>query len=98
MQQKETISLEVKNLLKKGFVEQVCSQKDQFLSNIFIVKRKDESNRPVMNLKELNQYITFLHFKIESSQPLKTLLQKNECMRKLDNKDTYLCVPLSQDD
>ena len=41
MQEKATISLEVQNLLKKGAVEQVCPQKDQFLSNIFKVKKKD---------------------------------------------------------
>ena len=87
MQEKETISLEVENLLKKGAVEQVCPQKDQSLSNIFIVKKKDRGNRPVIKLKELNQYIPFLHFKMESLQSLKTLLQKNMC--KLDLKDAY---------
>ena len=34
VQEKATISLEVENLLIKGDVEQVCPQKDQFLSNI----------------------------------------------------------------
>ena len=87
MQEKETISLEVENLLKKGAVEHVCPQKDQSLSNIFIVKKKDRGNRPVIKLKELNQYIPFLHFKMESLQSLKTLLQKNMC--KLDLKDAY---------
>ena len=38
-QEKETIPLEVENLLK-GAVEQVCPEKDQFLSNIFILKNK----------------------------------------------------------
>ena len=98
MQEKETISLEVENPLKKGAVEQVCPQKDQFLSNIFIVKKNDGGNRPVINLKELNQYIPFLHFKMESLQSLKTLLQKNEYMCKLDLKDVYLYVPLSRAD
>ena len=41
MQEKETISLVAENLLNKGVVEQVCPQKDEFLSNIFIVKKKD---------------------------------------------------------
>ena len=59
MQEKTTFSLEVENLLKKGVVEQVCPQKQQFLSNIFIVKKKDRGNIPVINLKELNQYIPF---------------------------------------
>ena len=98
MQEKETISLEVENLLKKGAVEQVRSQKDQFLSNIFIVKKKDGGSRSVISLNELNQYIPLLHFKIESLQSLKTLLQKSEYMCKLDLKDAYLCVPHSQDD
>ena len=98
MQEKETISLEVENLLKKGTVEKVCPKKDQFLSNIFIAKKKDGGNRSVINLKELNQYIPFLHFKMESLQSLKTPLQKNEHMSKLDLKDAYLCVPISQDD
>ena len=35
---------------------------------------------------------------MESSQSLRTLLQKSEYLSKLDLKDTYLCVPLSQDD
>ena len=97
MQEKETISLEVENLLKKGAVEQVRPQKDQFLSNVFIVKKKDGGSRSVNNLKELNQYIPLLHFKMESLQSLKTLLQKSEYMCELDLKDAYLCVPLSQD-
>ena len=64
MYEKTTISLEVENLLKKGVVEQVCPQKQQFLSNIFIVKKKDGGNRPVINLKQLNQYIPLWHFKM----------------------------------
>ena len=73
------------------------STKDQFLSNIYVVKKKD-GGRPVINLKELNQYIPFLHSKMESLQSLKTFLQKNEYMCKLYLKDAYLCVPRSQDD
>ena len=33
-------------------------------------------NRPVINLNKLNQYILFLHFKMESLQSLKNLVQK----------------------
>ena len=44
-----TISLEMKNLLKKAAEKQICPYEDQFLSNIFIVKKKDGGNRPVIN-------------------------------------------------
>ena len=80
------------NLIRSGksfeerckFCRTSLSQKDQFPSNIFTVKKKDGGNRPVINLKELNQYIPFLHFKMESLQSLKPLLQKNKFMCKLD--------------
>ena len=52
MQEKATISLEVENLLKKGSMEQVFPEKDQFLSNIFI-KKEGWRQRLVINLKEL---------------------------------------------
>ena len=87
----------MEDLLKKGAVEQVCPQKDQFLSNIFIVKKKDRGSRPAISLKELSQYIFFLHFKMESLHSLETLLQKNENMPQLDLKNAYLYVPLSHD-
>ena len=94
------------NLIRSGkSLEEGCygiylstKRLQEFVSNIFIVKKKDGGNRPVINLKELNQYITFLHFKMEVLQSLKSLLQKNEHMCKLDFKDAYSRVPLSQDD
>ena len=39
-------------------------------------KTKKRTKGPVINLKELNQYIRFLHWKMESWQSLKTLRQK----------------------
>ena len=96
MQEKETISLDVESL-EEGCCGTSCPQMDQFLSNIFIVKMKDGGNRPVINLKESNQYIPFLYFKRESLQSLKTLLQKNKYICKPDLKDAYFCVLLSLD-
>ena len=75
-QEKVTISLEVENFFKKGTVEQVLPQKDQFMSNIFIVKKKDGGNKSVVDVKELRQYIPFVNFKMDSLKSLKTLLQK----------------------
>ena len=63
--------------MKKVDVEHVCLQKDQFVSNTFIVKKMDGGSRPV---------IYFVRFKMENLQSLRTLF---EYMCKLDVKDTY---------
>ena len=82
-QEKATISLEVENFFKKGTVEQVLPQKDQFMSNIFIVKKKDGCNKSVVDVKELRQYSPFVNFKMDSLKSLKTLT-KSEYMCKLE--------------
>ena len=38
---------------------------DRGLRSLFVVPKKDGGNRPVVNLKPLNQYITYEHFKME---------------------------------
>ena len=75
MLEKTTIPLEVENL-SKGAVEQVSPHKDLFLRSLVTLKKKDGGKRPMINFKELNQFIPFLHFKMENLQLLKTLLQK----------------------
>ena len=92
MQGKATISIEVENLLQDGCCGTSLFTKAQFMSIIFIVKRKDGGNRPVINLKGLNQYIPFIHFKMETLQSLKTFLQKktNTCANQTSGMHIYL--------
>ena len=50
MQEKATISLEVKTLLNEDAMEHICPQKEQFWSIIYIVKKIDGGSRPEINL------------------------------------------------
>ena len=72
LKEKSVVAEEIENLLKNVAIEKVhmkkASAKSQFVSNIFLVKKKDEGNRPVISLKNLNQYILHHHFKMESLQ------------------------------
>ena len=52
-------------------------------------------NRPVINLKELNSYVTYQHFKMEGLYLLKHLVQTGDWMIKIDLKDAYFTVPVS---
>ena len=83
-------------MLKKGAIRKVQPSKGEFVSNLFLVKKKDGGQRPVINLKQLNAYIPYCHFKMEGLQNLKYMLQKGDYMCKLDLKDAYFSVPLEK--
>ena len=48
----------------------------------------------VINLKTLNQFVPFPHFRMEGCSQLKHLTQKGDWMHKLNLKDPYFSVPL----
>ena len=98
---KSVLVEEIRNLLKKVAIEKVhlkkISPKSQLVSNLFIVKKMDGGNRPVINLKNLNQCIPQHHFKMESLKSLRDILKQNDVTCKLDLKDAYFCIPLAEE-
>jgi len=64
-EQKKLVQKEISEMLKKAAINVCKDQKDQFISTIFLVGKKDEGNRPVINLKQLNTSIPCQHFKME---------------------------------
>ena len=95
-EQQKLLDTEVKERLKEGAIRQVSTIKGEFLSNLFLVKKKDGGQRPVINLKHLNAFIPYNHFKMEGLQKLRYLLQEGDYMWKLDLKHAYYCVPLQK--
>ena len=94
--QRLLVDKEVDNMLKKGAILKVSHSEGEFLSNLFLVEKKDGGHRPVINLKNLNSFIPYQHFKMEGLHYLKYQSQEGDYMCKLDLKDAYFCVPLSQ--
>ena len=90
------IDREVNEMLKNRVIRQASTVKGEFLSNLLLVKKKDEGQRPVINLKHLNAFIPYNHFKMAGLQNLRYLLQDGDYMCKLDLKDVYYCVPLQK--
>ena len=95
MQESELINQEVEEMLRKGALHLVHSKDSQFLSNLFLVPKKDGGNRSVINLKALNSLILYSHFKMEGLHLLKYLLRENNFMCKVDRKMpafAFLCT------
>ena len=65
------------------------------LSNMFVRPKNTGGFRPIINLKELNQFIPYHHFKMEGLKDVKFLLRKRDWMCKIDLKDAYFSVPMS---
>ena len=60
----------------------------------FLVPKKGDERRPVVNLKPLNHMIPYEHFKMEGIHMLKDLLRKGDYLVKIVLKDAYLTVPV----
>ena len=80
----------------KGAIQVVSPMEGELISPIFLVPKKDGGSRPVINLKRLNSHIVYQHFKMEGLHLLKHIIQEKDFMIKIDLKDTYFCVPMSQ--
>ena len=56
--------------------------------------QKSGGHRPVVNLKGLNHFVEYKHFKMEGVPMLKNLLKPKDFLTKIDLKDAYLTVPI----
>ena len=54
-----------KRNVEKGAIRKVQRSKGEFVSNLFLVKKKDGGQRPVINLKQPNAYILYCHLHVQ---------------------------------
>ena len=86
------------DLKSLGEERSVCQPHPQrFISQVFLVPKKDGSHRPIIDLRELNRFIFWEHFKMEGIHLVKDLLQENDWLVKLDLKDAYFAIPIHRD-
>ena len=74
--QQQLVTEEVTELCLKGAMELKTTPMGGFFSTLFLVPKKDGSQRPVINLKNLNSFVDVPHFKMEGIQPSKVFCRK----------------------
>nr|ACB38666.1 reverse transcriptase [Daphnia pulex] len=91
---KKVCDTEVKELLAKQAIVEVTDGSHGFICSLFVIPKKSGGFRPIVNLKPLNQFIQYEHFKMENLDSARFLLRKGDWMVKLDLKDAYLTIPV----
>ena len=82
------MSKEISEMLEKGAIEKVDYQsQSQFLSHLFLRAKKIGGMRSILNLKKLNNFVKYQHFKMEGFNSVKNIVQKGDLLCSLHLKD-----------
>lgn len=93
------ISAEVEAFLDKNIIERVnYCQNNQFYSNIFVRPKKDDTVRMILNLKQFNEHVDKIHFKMETIKSAIANIQQGDYFGSIDLKDAYFSVPVHLND
>ena len=64
--------------------------------NLFLIPKKDGGQRPVINLKVLNNFVSKKHFKMEGIKTLKDLLKRGDWLAKIMPSLQYPSTPTTK--
>ena len=78
----------------KGAIMVVEVRPDQFVSRIFEVPKKTGDYRLILDLSDLNLYLTKIHFKMEGLQAISSLICQGDFLASLDLQDAFLTVAM----
>ena len=93
----DIIDKEVEKLLKKGVISECSHIEGEVISPVFTREKRDGNQRMILNLKRVNEEITYHHFKMETLEIALTLITPGCFMGSLDLKDAYYCVPICEE-
>ena len=96
-QEEQNLDKEIHNLLNMQVLEEVDNSDDQFLSPVFTVPKKDGENRMILNLKDLNFYVEYHHFKMDTFETALKLIKPDCFLASIDIRHAYYSVPFAQE-
>ena len=86
------IKQEISSLLCKNVIKVCTHEKEELISPIFCVPKKDGKVRLILNLKKLNSFVSYHHFKMETIHSILAMITSNCWMASVDLKDAYYSV------
>ena len=92
------IDAEIAKLVTKEVLQVTNRVPDGFISNIFIRPKKDGAFRMILNLKPLNKFVDYHHFKMDTFRTALKLIRPGCFMASVDLKDAYYSIPIAEED
>ena len=86
------IDMEIQRLLLKGVIAHSVHEEGDFISSTFVRPKKDGAYRMILNLKSLNQYVEYHHFKLDTIWTAVHMMTPGCFMASIDLKDAYYSV------
>ena len=91
------VQSELDKLLSKGIIKKTFHEPVEYVSPIFITYKSDGGIRLILNLKNLNKSVEFIHFKMHTIRDVLQLIRKNCFMISIDLKDAYHTIKIRED-
>ena len=86
----------IQEYLGKGIVEESTHEEGEVISQIFLRPKKNGEYRLILNLKQLNQHIEYIHFKMDTFASAIKLVQKDCFIASIDLLDAYYSVSMDK--
>ena len=93
-EEKVEIQVILEKIIYIQIITETTHQSTEFVSPIFIVKKPGGGTRLILNLKELNEFVKYEHFKMVGIQIIINMVTRNCFMATIDLKDAYYSVAL----
>ena len=90
------IDTEIQKLLNINVIKQVESVEGEFISTIFLRLKKNNEYRMILNLKSLNEFVEYHHFKMDTFELALNLVKPNSFMASVDLRHAYYSVPIDE--
>ena len=71
------IQVILEEMLREQIIRETTHESTEFVSEIFIVKKSDGGVRLILNLKELNEFVVYEHFKMDGIKTIINMVTRN---------------------
>ena len=92
--QHSIVKEEIDKLFAKRVIIPAAQETGEFVSTIFLRRKKDGTHRTILNLKAFNEYIAYHHFKMDTLEAAVNMMRPGCFMASVDLKDAYYTVPI----